>query len=148
MIDPAPALVQLSVTRLKTAFYGFANDVRGSLEAPATSATSEELERLKDELRESAFGEYGDLINNDLVREACETYVADLASALLLPRQKSEYIPRLYQLDGGRFIADRVGSDERPYGLLFDQPGMGKTLTTLWGLGGRGCRALCGRCAP
>ena len=47
-------------------------------------------------------------------------------------------MPRLYQLDGARFVAERVGSDERPYGLLFDQPGMGKTLTTLWGLAAGG----------
>jgi superfamily II DNA or RNA helicase len=142
LIDPAPALVQLSVTRLKTAFYQFANEVRGSLEAPAVSPTAEEVERLQDQLWESAFGEYGDLIDNDLVREACETYVTDLASALLLPRQEAEYIPRLYQLDGGRFIADRVDSAERPYGLLFDQPGMGKTLTTLWGLAAGGAQRV------
>src|SRR5262249_46810536 len=32
----------------------------------------------------------------------------------------------------------RLQSGDRPYGLLFDQPGMGKTLTTLWGLAAAG----------
>ncbi len=131
LLDPAPALIQLSVTRLKTAFYHFANQVRGSLEAPVTPPSLDQLEQLKAELWAAALGEYGELIDNDLVRSACEAYVADLAAALLLPRHETEFLPRLYQLDGARFVAERVTSHERPFGLLFDQPGMGKTLTTL-----------------
>ncbi len=134
--------MQLSVTRLKIAFYRFANEVRGSLEVPSRAASPEQVEELKGELWNTAFGEYGELIDNDLVREACEAYVADLASALLLPRHEARLVPRLYQLDGARFVAERVGSEERPYGLLFDQPGMGKTLTTLWGLAAGGAKRI------
>jgi hypothetical protein len=138
LIDPTPSLVQLSVTRLKTAFYRFANERRRSLDAPATNPTEEQVEQLKRDLWESAFGEYGDLIDNELVRAACDAYIADLAGALLVPRSETAKVPRLYQLDGARFLAERLRSDERPHGLLFDQPGMGKTLTTLWALAAAG----------
>jgi hypothetical protein len=89
-------------------------------EAPATPPSPEQVEQLEAELRDAAFGEYGDLLDNDLVHEACDTYITDLATSLLLPRQETTFVPRLYQLDGARFIADRVWSDEQPYGLLFD----------------------------
>jgi SAM-dependent methyltransferase len=142
LLDPAPALIQLSVTRLKTAFYRFANEVRGSLEAPVAQPSPEQLERLRAELWQAAFGEYGGLIDNDLVREACDAYTGDLAAALLLPRREAEFVPRFYQLDGARFVGERVASGEQPYGLLFDQPGMGKTLTTLWGLAAGGAERI------
>ncbi len=97
---------------------------------------------MRRDLWQSAFGEYGDLIDNDLVGLACKTYVADLANGLLLPRVENEYVPRLYQLDGARFIAERASSPDRPWGLLFDQPGMGKTLTTMWGLAAAGIERI------
>jgi superfamily II DNA or RNA helicase len=138
LLDPTPALLQLSVTRLKTAFYRFANEQRMSLEAPSHEPSLEDIEQLKARLWEAAFGEYGELINNEFVQEACQMYITDLAGALLLPRIESTKIPRLYQLDGARFLASRLSSPTQPYGLLFDQPGMGKTLTTLWALAATG----------
>jgi hypothetical protein len=134
LLDPTPALIQLSVTRLKTAFYQFANFQRGSLDAPHQKPSLEEVERLKMDLWKAAFGEYEELINNELIHEACQTYTENLAEALLFPRTESKKAPRLYQLDGGRFLAQRLCSETQPYGLLFDQPGMGKTLTLLWAL--------------
>jgi hypothetical protein len=134
ILDPTPALVQLSVTRLKTAFYRFANKLRGTLTAPSHDPSLEEIDLLKQDVWDAAFSEYGDLINNELIQETCQLYVADLAAVLLLPRLETGKIPRLYQLDGARFLSQRLRSQTQPYGLLFDQPGMGKTLTTLWAL--------------
>ncbi|MDP9370326.1 MAG: SNF2-related protein, partial [Chloroflexota bacterium] len=142
VVDPTDALIRLSVARLKTAFYGFANEVRGTLAAPAGAPSSEQVADLKTHLAQAAFGEYGNLVDNDLVRAASDAYIADLVAALLLPRTEATFTPRLYQLDGARFVAERVRSDERPFGLLFDQPGMGKTLTTLWGLAAAGARRI------
>lgn len=134
LLDPSPALVQLSVTRLKTAFYRFANDLRGTLVAPQRAPSLEEVDLLKQDVWDAAFGEYGNLIDNALIQEACQIYAGELAEALLLPRLETGKVPRLYQLDGARFLAQRLCSQTQPYGLLFDQPGMGKALTTLWAL--------------
>ncbi|MDP9358966.1 MAG: SNF2-related protein [Chloroflexota bacterium] len=135
LVDVSDSLVRLCVARLKTVFYGFANEQRGSLEAPAVPATESQVADLAAHLQQAAFGEYGDLLDNELIRAATHTYVADLVGALLLPRREVRgYTPRLYQLDGARFVTERVHASDRPFGLLFDQPGMGKTLTALWGL--------------
>jgi superfamily II DNA or RNA helicase len=142
LVDPTPALVQLMVGRLKTAFYRFANDAQDSPHAPSKQATDMEVAKLRQQLYDSAFAAYGELLNNDLVREASAQYVAELADALLLPRQEMRFRPRLYQLDGARFVSQRILSGECPYGLLFDQPGMGKTLTTLWGLAAGGAERI------
>ncbi len=128
LLDPSPALIQLCMTRLKTAFYRFANDLRISLDAQA----QHDLHKY---IWDVAFSEYGDLIEeNELLQASCERYTRDLAAALLLHRSEQMKTPRLYQLDGARFLADRLLSEEHPYGLLFDEPGMGKTLTVLWAL--------------
>lgn len=71
---------------------------------------------------------------NESLQESCQRYTQDLAAALLLRRSEQMKTPRLYQLDGARFLADRHLSEKHPYGLLFVEPGMGKTLTALWAL--------------
>ena len=48
----------------------------------------------------------------------------------------------MYQLDAPASYRERVRSIDRPFGLLFDQPGMGKTLTTLWGLAAGGAQRI------
>lgn len=139
LLDPSPALVRLSVTRLKMAFYGFANEKYRTLAAPVRAPAEDQLAWLRVDLHQAAFGEYREYLDNDLVREATDSYVDDLAGALLLPRTAyPRFQPRLYQLDGARFVAERAGDSEAPFGLLMDQPGMGKSLTTLWGLAAAG----------
>lgn len=135
LLDPAPALERLSVARLKTTFYRFANERYRTLAVPPRQPTPQDVDALSADLHEVAFGTYGEYLTNDLVRRACEAYVGDLARSLLIPRAPHpKYRPYLYQLDGARFIAERVASSDAPFGLLLDQPGMGKSLTTLWGL--------------
>ncbi len=96
LVDVSDSLAQLCVARLKTVFYGFANEQRGSLEAPAVPATRSQVADLAAYLWQAAFGEYGDLLDNELVRAATDAYVADLVGALLLPRTEvSGYRPRL-----------------------------------------------------
>ena len=52
-----------------------------------------QIAELTADLKRSAFGEYGDLLDNELVQVASNAYIADLVNALLLPRRENEFVP-------------------------------------------------------